>query len=190
MIARQEELQHYAPHRLFRRGSAQKSHRHVAAIETVIGHGCRYHCFPQAEGAFVPLQLLASGVPSILSTRLPLSMSGTCGRSTRSGSPVTVLWWPPRRTASHSPRLAISLPNWKTFFTCPSKSLCCNWSRTAGSPGSQSPAISVLRRQSSNPSATVDSTAIAAGLGHRCARRYPGVQRTAGGDCLVRQFAR
>src|ERR1022692_984258 len=70
----------------------------------------------------------------------PLSMSGVCGRSTRSGSPVTVLWWPPRRISSRSPGLAISPPNWRMFSRWPSKNPCCNWSRKAGSPASQSPA--------------------------------------------------
>jgi hypothetical protein len=61
------------------------------------------------------------------------SMSGACGRSTRSGSPATVLWWPLRRMPSQSPTLAISLPNWRTFSTCLSKSPSCSWSRKAGS---------------------------------------------------------
>src|SRR5450432_3643893 len=65
--------------------------------------------------------------------RLLISMSRACGRSTQCGFPVTVRSWPLPRTGSHSLRLVISLRNWKTFSTCRSKSLCCNWSRKAGS---------------------------------------------------------
>ena len=120
--------------------SAQKPHRHLAAIEAVVGHGGRYHRFPQAEGAFVPYQLLPSGLLLHARRDCQLSMSRACGRSTRSGSPVTVPWWPLRRTASLSPRPAISLPNWRTSSTCQSKNPCCSWSRKAGSPARPSPA--------------------------------------------------
>ena len=65
MLTGKEELQHYAPDSLFRRRTApvpaQKTRRHVAAIEAVVGYGGRHHCFPQAEGAFVPYQLFPSG---------------------------------------------------------------------------------------------------------------------------------
>ena len=63
-----------------------------------------------------------------------------CGRSTRFGFPVTVPWWPPRRTPSRRPRPAISLPNWRTSSTCRSKSPCCGWSSKTGSPARPSPA--------------------------------------------------
>jgi hypothetical protein len=74
-------------------------------------------------------------------------MSRAYGRSTRSGSPVTVLWWPPRRTAPHSPGLAVSPPNWRTFFTCQSKNPCCNWSPRAGSPAPVQPDRQELGRR-------------------------------------------
>src|SRR5437660_12581278 len=56
---------------------------------------------------------------------IALSTSAACGRSTRFGFLVTGPWWPPRKSASRSPRLAISLPNWRTSSTCPSKNPCC-----------------------------------------------------------------
>src|SRR5664279_6448713 len=64
LLLREEELQHYAPHRLFRRSaaavSAQESHRHLAAVEATVGYRSRYHCFPQAEGTLLPHQLFPS----------------------------------------------------------------------------------------------------------------------------------
>src|SRR5665213_3254043 len=100
-----EELQHYASRRLFCRRpapvSAQKLHRHVAAIEAVIGHGGRYHCLPQAEGtvrAYITRMGFGKGP-----TKSGLSYGLYCRR---------IKSWPLLLLLLSHPACAISPPAW------------------------------------------------------------------------------
>jgi hypothetical protein len=69
---------------------------HAGTCQIVECDARRYPALEASRDSVHQIEVLKSliGVPSILSTRLSLSMIGACGRSIQSGSPVTVRRWP------------------------------------------------------------------------------------------------